>query len=399
MRLLIAGINWPPETFIQRLIDGLVQAGVEVTIGSTQCPRGRSASLRCLPLPSWEAPVLPRMLRLGGMWIRAIVFGLDDVLRFKANVGAHAGFKNRMRRWNMLLPFCGSRWDIIYIPWNSTAVDLLPLFELGTPIVISCRGTQASIAPLNPIRSEFRKGLTRTFELAKAVHCVSQATMLRATDFGLDPSKATIIRPAVDPSAFRPAESAQKNRDTFEIVCVGTLIWIKAHELALLALRKLVDRGVNARMHLIGDGPDRQRVLFTVDDLGLQSHVLWHGKLQPRQLLQHLQTADVFLLSSHSEGISNAALEAMSCGLPVVTTDCGGMREAVRDGVDGLIVPLRDAEAMATALHRLAVDPDLRRSMGKAGRERIIADFNINVQVEAWCDLLNACAGTCLVHV
>ena len=397
-RLLIAGIQCPPETFLTRLIEGLIQSGYQVTIGSHQRPRFQSGSVSWLPLPNWESPVLPRMLRLGVMWIRALVLGLGDVLRFRANLGGHAGFKDRMRRWNMLLPFCGRRWDIIYLPWNSAAVDLLPLFELATPIVISCRGTQASVAPLNPERSEFREGLTKTFQLAKAVHCVSQATMLQAKAFGLDPSRATIIRPAVDPSVFRPSGSDQGSRETFEIVCVGTLIWIKAHEWALVAVKKLIDRGVNARMHLIGDGPDRQRVLFTLDDLGLQSHVVWHGKLPPEQIIQRLQTSDVFLLSSHSEGISNAALEAMSCGLPVVTTDCGGMREAVADGVEGLIVPLRDPESMATALHRLALDPKLRTSMGKAARERVMRDFSLEAQLKAWCGLIEASMNTQPIH-
>jgi len=95
----------------------------------------------------------------------------------------------------------------------------------------------------------------------------------------------------------------------------------------------------------------------------------------------------VFLLSSLSEGISNAALEAMACGLPVVTTDCGGMREAVTDGIEGFVVPVRDPEAMAEALLRLWKDPELRRRMGEAARERVLREFRLDQQISAFLAL------------
>ena len=117
------------------------------------------------------------------------------------------------------------------------------------------------------------------------------------------------------------------------------------------------------RFEIIGDGPDRQRVLYTIHDLGLQECVRLLGKLAPDEVLHRLQQADAFLLSSLSEGISNAALEAMACGVPVVTTDCGGMREAVTDGEEGFVVPVRDAESMANALMKLAGDAGLRERM------------------------------------
>ncbi len=79
----------------------------------------------------------------------------------------------------------------------------------------------------------------------------------------------------------------------------------------------------------------------------------------------------------------------MSCGLPVVTTACGGMREAVSDGVEGFLVPTRAPAALSAALHKLAVDPSLRQRMGQAGRERIIKDFQLSDQVDAFIRLCN----------
>jgi colanic acid/amylovoran biosynthesis glycosyltransferase len=285
------------------------------------------------------------------------------------------------------LPFAGGRWDVIYFPWNSAAIGCLPVFDLGCPIVVSCRGTQVSVAPHNPERQELRTGLRETFQRAAAVHCVSQATLKDACQLGLDPAKAMVIRPAVEPEMFRPASSRRGNDGVFSVVTVGTLIWVKGHEWALQAIRRVADHGLNVRFDIIGDGRDRQRVLYTIADLNLEDHVRWLGRLGPEEVLRHVQQADAFLLSSLSEGISNAALEAMACGVPVVTTDCGGMSEAVTDGVEGLAVPVRDAEAIATALLKLAADAPMRQRMGRAARARVESDFRLNRQIAQWLEL------------
>jgi glycosyltransferase involved in cell wall biosynthesis len=390
MRLLIAGINWPPETFIARLIDGLVLAGVSVTVGSAKKPVGMEDRVKWLPTPSWDANIPMRLARLAGMAIRAKVCAIDDVSVFRPYVRRSQAFSGRLQVWSQLLPYAGRRWDLIYFPWNSAAIAHLPVFDLPSPVVLSCRGTQVSVAPHNPERAEIRTGLRKTFERAAAVHCVSQATLKDACQSGLDPAKATVIRPAVDPEMFRPASNRPDSDGIFRVVTTGNLNWVKGHEWALSAIRLLKDRGVHVQFDIIGDGPDRQRVLYTVRDLGLQDCVQLHGRVGSKAVLSQLQQADTFLLSSLSEGISNAVLEAMACGIPVVTTDCGGMREAVTDGVEGFLVPVRDAEAMAVALQRLAGDSSLRQTMGHAGRARITYEFGVKQQVEQWLGLFHS---------
>jgi colanic acid/amylovoran biosynthesis glycosyltransferase len=390
MRLLITGINWPPETFLQRLIDGLTQAGVEVTVG---CPTRPQGNIRWLRTPSWDASLPMRLARLGGMALQAGLRGYRDVKAFAPFVRQHRGFTERLPIWNRLLPHAGRRWNAIYFPWNSAAVAGLPVFQLESPVIVSCRGTQVSVAPHNPARQEFTASLRETFKRAAAVHCVSEATLRDACQLGLDPAKARVIRPAVDPELFRPAAARRADDGIFSVVTVGTLIWVKGHEWALRAIRKVADQGVKVRFDIIGDGPDRQRVLYTISDLGLENQVRWLGRLAPDRVRTCVQKADVFLLSSLSEGISNAVLEAMACGLPVVTTDCGGMREAVTDGVEGFVVPARDSEAAAAALFRLAAGPALRQRIGEQARTRIQREFSLRVQIQQWVEFLRGLGG------
>jgi colanic acid/amylovoran biosynthesis glycosyltransferase len=404
MRLLITGINWPPETFLRRLIDGLVRAGVEVTVGCARRPE-KEANVKWLRTPSWDASLPVRMARLLAMAARAIVRGSSDLKLLSRGLYGERFEKapnsqpkeNRATLllhsvgqwlwiWNQLLPYAGRRWDIIYYPWNSAAIACLPVFDLGTPVVVSCRGTQVSVAPHNPERAGIREGLKTTFSKATAVHCVSEATLKDACQLGLGRAKSRVIRPAVDPERFRPLAFAPAKNGTFSVVTVGTLIWVKGYEWALQAIRRLADKGIDVQFDIIGDGPERQRVLYTIADLGLENRVRWLGRLAPDEVLVRVQRADAFLLSSLSEGISNAALEAMACGIPIVTTDCGGMPEAVTDEVEGLVVPIRNSEAIANALLRLAADESLRGRIGRAARERVEKEFALKLQISYWLD-------------
>jgi glycosyltransferase involved in cell wall biosynthesis len=97
-----------------------------------------------------------------------------------------------------------------------------------------------------------------------------------------------------------------------------------------------------------------------------------------------LADSDLFVLPSLSEGISITLLEAMAAGLPAVATDVGGNREVIRDGETGLLVPVEDAAALASAMLSVLTDPVQARRMGAAGRERVDADFNINRTVAAY---------------
>ena len=180
--------------------------------------------------------------------------------------------------------------------------------------------------------------------------------------------------------------------DPLRVVSIGSLSWVKNHESALIAIRHLCDAHLPVSFEILGGGPDRQWIEYTAADLDIADCVHLGGKATSDRCRDALRRAHVFLLSSVSEGISNAALEAMACGLPVVTTNCGGMREAVTDGVEGFVVPVRDLRTMAEALARLAGDEALRRRMGEAARRRILEGFSLNNQVRAFRDLYEALA-------
>lgn len=391
LRLLVVGCSWPLETFLQRLFEGLSGAGIDVTIASAVSPDVewlRKNGVKWLPAPTWDDPVRRRLLRLGKMALRTAVVGRQDVRSLRPHVATLPRGVSRPRTWYRLLPLVGRPTDVIYFPWNSAAISYVALYDLGIPVLVSCRGSQVNVGPHDPGRTELRDGLQVTLSRAAGVHCVSRAIETEAKAYGLDPAKSRVIHPAVDPERFGPPARARTGTGARRVIAVGSLSWKKGFEYALRSLRAARDDGFELELEIVGEGVDRQRLLFGIQDLGLSGCVRLPGQLPADGVRERLQNADLFLLSSVSEGISNAALEAMATGLPVVTTDCGGMREAVTDGVEGFVVPIRDVKRMAAALGRLAEDAELRGRMGVAARVRVLKEFTLDRQVRAFSDLL-----------
>jgi glycosyltransferase involved in cell wall biosynthesis len=150
------------------------------------------------------------------------------------------------------------------------------------------------------------------------------------------------------------------------------------------ALRKLEPGAYRAA--IVGDGPDRTAVAAELGDAG--------ELLGERDdVAEQLARADVFVLSSRSEGLPMAILEAMAAGLPVVATAVGGIPELVADGETGLLVPPGDADALAEALRRLVADPELRRRLGDAARTRVEERFSLAATRRAHVELYDRLLG------
>ncbi|MEM9881658.1 MAG: glycosyltransferase [Planctomycetota bacterium] len=174
------------------------------------------------------------------------------------------------------------------------------------------------------------------------------------------------------PPVDRPADDGGPLR----IISVGRLHPSKGYDVLLDALRRLDGRGVAFDLTLIGDGPQRGELEAKADTLGLADRVTFTGSLGEDAIIEHMQHADVFVLSSHAEPLGVVTMEAMAMEVAAVATDAGGVGEIVTDGVDGLLVPPEDAAAMASALQKLTEDSALRRRLAAAGRRTIVERFD-----------------------
>ena len=156
----------------------------------------------------------------------------------------------------------------------------------------------------------------------------------------------------------------------------------KGHRTLLEAVRQLHDRGVYLRVTLIGSGPELTRLQNFVAAYGLDHAVTFTSALSHAQTLALLRKADIFALASFAEGIPVALMEAMSLGLPCVSTSVAGIPELIRAGVDGLLVPPANPQALADALESLVLDSHLRKTLGASARQRVISQYNLPLNQE-----------------
>jgi sugar transferase (PEP-CTERM/EpsH1 system associated) len=205
---------------------------------------------------------------------------------------------------------------------------------------------------------------------------------------GVPPSKLLVIHNGIDLERF-PARGTAPAASRSRAVTVGRLDPVKDHASMLRAVRIVGDRIPDFRLDIVGDGPCRTELEELRTALGLNDRVRflgYHADVAP-----FLSGADLFVLSSVSEGISIALLEAMASGLPAVATDVGGNREVILDGRTGHLTPAGSAEALADAIVRIASDPDAMERMGRASRRRVEEEFNLRQVVTRYEELYRRC--------
>ena len=198
-------------------------------------------------------------------------------------------------------------------------------------------------------------------------------------------SRGRMLRlpPPVDPDQFRPRLSLIGRS---RCVAVGRFVAQKGFSSLLHSWRLILDaRPASAgswELILIGDGPQRARLEWLIDELALRDTVTMAGALPRAAVISELQQATVFALPVRTrlaglnpEGLGLAALEAAACGLPVIIGDSGGAAETVRDGHTGYLLAPDDHQAWAGRIAELLDDPDRARAMGRRGRGFVVERF------------------------
>jgi glycosyltransferase involved in cell wall biosynthesis len=210
------------------------------------------------------------------------------------------------------------------------------------------------------------------------------------------PSRSVhVIRNGVDTDRFLPDPSSRGSlRAELSVPASTPLVGIvaalraeKNHAMLVRAFAQLSQAHRSTHAVVVGDGPMRGQLEAAIAEHRLQDrfHLLGTRHDTPRILA----ALDAFVLCSHNEASPVSILEALSCGVPVVSTRVGSVPETVVDGETGYLVPVDDHQAMATAIERLLADPALRHRLGSDGRQRVIDRGSLRAMVEGYESLLH----------
>jgi L-malate glycosyltransferase len=256
---------------------------------------------------------------------------------------------------------------------HGTDVLTLGLDPVFKPIVrLSLLRSDAVTAPSRFLAEAARSGLTLGDRPVEVI-----ANFVDTTRFTPGPKRLATLFPEA------PASIITHNSNFRSLKRVDDVVRIFA---------KVRARGVRCGLVLIGDGPERDSVERLVRELGLTAWVKLVG--EQREVVWMLQSSDVFVLPSEVESFGLAALEAMSCGVPVVASATGGIPEVVRDGVTGFLHPVGDLEAMAASTVRLLENEDLRARMAAAAREHAVRHWQRGPMISAYEALYTRLIGT-----
>jgi glycosyltransferase involved in cell wall biosynthesis len=264
---------------------------------------------------------------------------------------------------------------------------------LKVPVTITLRGTEI------PLSREWWRRRLLLQAVARADRVISVADSLRqhVVRLGADARRIQVIGNGVDSARFAPVPRAEARaalgipEAAPVLISVGALVERKGFHRVLDCLPGLLGQYPGLRYLIVGGGgPEgdwRDRLEAQVRELGLTAVVAFLGPLPPDELKYPLSAADIFVLATRNEGWANVFLEAMACGLPVVTTDVGGNREVVCDPELGIIVPFGDGAALEQAL-RDALD----KSWDRAAIRRHAEANDWEGRVDVLCELFQSLA-------
>jgi len=194
--------------------------------------------------------------------------------------------------------------------------------------------------------------------------------------------KVHLIYHGLDPGRFmRPLQTEPRNGPPI-VLSVGRLVEKKGYDILLRAAAIARSRGAEFELHIVGEGPQRGDLERLAAGLGLREAVVFDGRMTQEELLPLYRQAHAFAIAcivtrdGDRDGLPNVLLEALAMGIPTVATSTGGIPELIAHEETGLLAQPGDPNDLAAQLERIIYDEDLRAHVSKAGRERIVLDFD-----------------------
>jgi GalNAc-alpha-(1->4)-GalNAc-alpha-(1->3)-diNAcBac-PP-undecaprenol alpha-1,4-N-acetyl-D-galactosaminyltransferase len=313
----------------------------------------------------------------------AIIHRPLDIFRESAN--AFEAVSNNITRIRALRKAIKSSKPqaVICFMRQTNVVAILASIGLKYPVIISERSIPAydrySKAWERLIQWCYRKSFRLIVQNQAVLKHFADDTKLKAQ---------VIPNPIIKPNSFEP-EKRKATRSTANVlVTLGRLSREKGYDLLLKAYAIISPKHPTWSLEIWGEGPHRTSLEKLRDELGLNDKVSLPGLT--KQSTEKLQHADLFVLASRYEGFPNALCEAMACGLPVISFDCpSGPLEIIRDGLDGILVPPENIEALAAAMDRLMGDEEERDHLAKRAPE-VIERFGLEKVMGAWEEVITS---------
>ncbi len=376
---------------IQQLAPGLAARGHDVHIVThkpTEVP-GASVERFCVPGPSLANPRRWEGRRVN--YLRGFLRRFDVVnIHFLADSGFHFGASNRTPGASagpMSEPQAPARGLGRSLALPVLLEALRPPTIENACLVASAWGSDIVDPPgETPAPDELRQTRVTLLRRADAVTTCGRTFARVVADFaGIDPCNVDVLPFGVDVEAFQPIKPPMRTASgPYRVGFFKGFREVYGPAYLIQSIPLVLAQIPNTRFELVGDGTQLSCCQEMASDLGVNSSIDWIPRQPHRELPKLISRWDVTVIPSVQEAFGVAALESSAMEVPVVASDVGGLRDTVRDGQTGLLVPPRSPEALADALIRVLQDSDLRRRMGRAGREMVEREYDWRDLHDRW---------------
>lgn len=347
-------------------------------------PGGGTENQLLLLLRKWSrSDIEPRLCTLHDTKLE----GLDDVSHLCLRVGRLATPKGFIGLWRMSKWMRQEKLDLMVTFFrDSNFMGTIAAKFAGVPVVSSRRNLGKGYwhTPNEIRRLRFLNGMTQGF--------IANSDAVRRYTIeseGVPEHAITVIPNAIDLDRFRPRRNQERPEllpSGFLIGCVANFRPIKGLDLLIPAFAQVANHALNPQLVLFGAGDTEPELRRVVRAHGIESQVHFLGRRHDvPDLLPHL---DMAVLPSRGESLSNAVVEYLAVGLPVVATDVGGTRELLLEGGLGSLVPPESSEALGKALLALLDDPDRRAQLGRDAVASAKKRFAVDAVLPMWVETL-----------
>ena len=294
-------------------------------------------------------------------------------------------FKKRWKNLFINAKILSERLDYLHFSFLTTALRRENVaLAISAKLTSSIRGYDISIYPL-----KFPNCYANLWSKVDKIHSISNALYSRAIEEGLSPEiPFSIINPAIDVKFFSSNSKVKASIDLktkkINFLTVGRLHWKKGIEFTLEALCLLKEKKtVKFNYTIVGDGKEYERLIYAVEEFGLNKNVVFTGRLDRYQIKKYYKNTDIYLQYSLQEGFCNSVLEAQAMGLLVIASNAEGLEENIINEKTGWIVKKRNPKLLVEKIEKIINSDNSKLDLiRKNAVERVNEKFNINDQIK-----------------
>ena len=391
MKVAIYSGSIPSTVFIENLISGLADQDIEVQVFGRNLSSTyySQKNINLFPTPQNRYYLVCFVLiQIAQLFFKNPI-RLIKLIRYYSLI-AKKSFYGNLDWWGMVLPVVNNLPDIFHIQWAKSLNQWFFLKQLfNIRIFLSLRGTHITCSPLAD--ENLAKDYKSLFPRVDKFHAVSKSLKNIAMRYGAKKEDIKVIYSAINYENIKPyVKNNWELTDELNFISVGRFHWIKGYEYSLMAIKYLLEHDYNVYYTIISNNLPNEEILYQIEDLSINEHVNIINNCSQPEVYENMRKSDCLLLPSIEEGIANVALEAMAIGLPVISSDCGGMKDIISHNYNGFLYKNRDYKDLITKIIQLIhTESNQIKYIVNNGRQNIEKDHDLVLQSRKMINFYN----------